>query len=98
MSLLHDTAASCRTASPHIQQQVHASAAATTAGTSTFCSILTCNEQIMDTDAEGRLTLADALVFAEQLGVEAIVDIATREQPVAVHGKGATYRASAHST
>jgi leucyl aminopeptidase len=34
--------------------------------------------QIMDTDAEGRLTLADALVFAEQLGVEAIVDIATR--------------------
>lgn len=35
--------------------------------------------QIVDTDAEGRLTLADALVFAEQLGVEAIVDIATRE-------------------
>lgn len=33
--------------------------------------------QIMDTDAEGRLTLADALVFAEQLGVEAVVDIAT---------------------
>jgi Cytosol aminopeptidase family, catalytic domain len=31
----------------------------------------------MDTDAEGRLTLADALVFAEQLGVEAVVDIAT---------------------
>lgn len=34
--------------------------------------------EIVDTDAEGRLCLADALVFAEQLGVEAIVDIATR--------------------
>lgn len=33
--------------------------------------------EIVDTDAEGRLTLADALVYAEQLGVEAIVDIAT---------------------
>lgn len=30
-----------------------------------------------NTDAEGRLTLADALVYAEKLGVEAIVDIAT---------------------
>jgi len=34
--------------------------------------------EIVDTDAEGRLCLADALVFAEHLGVETIVDIATR--------------------
>ncbi len=33
--------------------------------------------EINNTDAEGRLTLADALVFADQLGVEAIVDLAT---------------------
>mmetsp|Transcript_13046 Transcript_13046/g.39534 ORF Transcript_13046/g.39534 Transcript_13046/m.39534 type:complete len:557 (-) Transcript_13046:602-2272(-) len=33
--------------------------------------------EIEDTDAEGRLVLADALVFAEKLGVDAIVDIAT---------------------
>jgi leucyl aminopeptidase len=33
--------------------------------------------EINNTDAEGRLTLADALVFAEQLGVDAIVDLAT---------------------
>lgn len=36
--------------------------------------------QIVDTDAEGRLTLADALVFAEELGVTAVVDIATCAQ------------------
>ncbi|MEM8639766.1 MAG: leucyl aminopeptidase [Cyanobacteria bacterium P01_G01_bin.54] len=33
--------------------------------------------EINNTDAEGRLTLADALVFADKLGVEAIVDLAT---------------------
>jgi leucyl aminopeptidase len=33
--------------------------------------------EVNNTDAEGRLTLADALVFTEQLGVEAIVDLAT---------------------
>jgi len=33
--------------------------------------------EINNTDAEGRLTLADALVFAEKLEVEAIVDLAT---------------------
>lgn len=33
--------------------------------------------EINNTDAEGRLTLADALVFADQLGVDAIVDLAT---------------------
>ena len=33
--------------------------------------------EVNNTDAEGRLTLADALVFAENLGVEAIVDLAT---------------------
>lgn len=33
--------------------------------------------EVNNTDAEGRLTLADALVYAEKLGVEAIVDIAT---------------------
>ena len=33
--------------------------------------------QVVDTDAEGRLCLADGLVFAESLGVEAVVDIAT---------------------
>ncbi len=33
--------------------------------------------EVGNTDAEGRLTLADALVFAEKLGVEAIVDLAT---------------------
>ena len=33
--------------------------------------------EINNTDVEGRLTLADALVFAEKLGVDAIVDLAT---------------------
>lgn len=33
--------------------------------------------EVGNTDAEGRLTLADALVYAEQLGVDAIVDVAT---------------------
>ena len=33
--------------------------------------------EIDNTDAEGRLTLADALVYAEQLKVDAIVDLAT---------------------
>ena len=33
--------------------------------------------EVNNTDAEGRLTLADALVFTEKLQVEAIVDLAT---------------------
>jgi len=33
--------------------------------------------EVNNTDAEGRLTLADALVYADQLGVDAIVDLAT---------------------
>ncbi len=33
--------------------------------------------EVNNTDAEGRLTLADALVFTEKLGVEAIIDLAT---------------------
>ena len=33
--------------------------------------------EVANTDAEGRLTLADALVYAEKLGVDAIVDLAT---------------------
>jgi leucyl aminopeptidase len=33
--------------------------------------------EVNNTDAEGRLTLADALVFAEKLGVDVIVDLAT---------------------
>ena len=33
--------------------------------------------EVNNTDAEGRLTLADALVFADKLGVNAIVDLAT---------------------
>ena len=33
--------------------------------------------EVLNTDAEGRLTLADALVYAEKLGVDAIVDLAT---------------------
>lgn len=33
--------------------------------------------EVNNTDAEGRLTLADALIYAEKLGVEAIVDLAT---------------------
>jgi len=33
--------------------------------------------EVNNTDAEGRLTLADALVFADKLGVEAMVDLAT---------------------
>ena len=33
--------------------------------------------QVINTDAEGRLTLADALVFAEKLEVDAIIDSAT---------------------
>ncbi len=33
--------------------------------------------EVINTDAEGRLTLADALVYAEKLQVDAIVDLAT---------------------
>lgn len=33
--------------------------------------------EINNTDAEGRLTLADALVFAEKLGLDAMIDLAT---------------------
>ena len=33
--------------------------------------------EVNNTDAEGRLTLADALVFAEKLEVDSILDIAT---------------------
>jgi leucyl aminopeptidase len=33
--------------------------------------------EVLNTDAEGRLTLADALVYAEKLNVDAIVDLAT---------------------
>ncbi len=33
--------------------------------------------EVNNTDAEGRLTLADALVFADKLGVQAMVDLAT---------------------
>ena len=33
--------------------------------------------EVNNTDAEGRLTLADALVFAEKLGIDAMIDLAT---------------------
>merc|ERR1711907_520454 len=33
--------------------------------------------EVLNTDAEGRLTLADALVYADKLGVDTIVDLAT---------------------
>ena len=33
--------------------------------------------EVNNTDAEGRLTLADALVYADQLGVDSMVDLAT---------------------
>lgn len=33
--------------------------------------------EVNNTDAEGRLTLADALVYTDQLGLDAIVDLAT---------------------
>lgn len=33
--------------------------------------------EVLNTDAEGRLTLADALVYAQRLGVDHIVDLAT---------------------
>jgi leucyl aminopeptidase len=33
--------------------------------------------EVNNTDAEGRLTLADALVFTDKLGLDAIVDLAT---------------------
>lgn len=33
--------------------------------------------EVINTDAEGRLTLADALVYAEKLQVDAIIDMAT---------------------
>jgi len=33
--------------------------------------------EVLNTDAEGRLTLADALVFADRLGVDKIIDLAT---------------------
>jgi leucyl aminopeptidase len=41
-----------------------------------FSQLLT-EKRSNNTDAEGRLTLADALVFAEKLEVDAIVDLAT---------------------
>ena len=34
-------------------------------------------KKVVNTDAEGRLTLADALVYAESLGVDSIIDLAT---------------------
>ncbi len=44
--------------------------------TAAVCACLC--RQVMNTDAEGRLTLADALVYADRLGdVDCIVDIAT---------------------
>lgn len=33
--------------------------------------------EVNNTDAEGRLTLADALIYTEKLGVSKIVDLAT---------------------
>lgn len=33
--------------------------------------------EVGNTDAEGRLTLADALVYADKLGVDRIIDLAT---------------------
>ena len=33
--------------------------------------------EVLNTDAEGRLILADALVYAEKLGVDGIIDLAT---------------------
>ena len=33
--------------------------------------------EILNTDAEGRLTLADALVYAEKTGADTIIDLAT---------------------
>jgi leucyl aminopeptidase len=33
--------------------------------------------EVLNTDAEGRLTLADALVYADKLGVDTIIDLAT---------------------
>jgi leucyl aminopeptidase len=33
--------------------------------------------EVNNTDAEGRLTLADALVYTDQLGLDAMVDLAT---------------------
>ena len=45
---------------------------------SIYLSIYLPTYQVLNTDAEGRLTLADALVYAEGLGeVDAIVDVAT---------------------
>ena len=40
--------------------------------------------EVQNTDAEGRLTLADALVYAEQQGVDVIVDLATLTGAVVV--------------
>jgi leucyl aminopeptidase len=37
--------------------------------------------EVINTDAEGRLTLADALVYAEKLQVDRIVDLATLTGP-----------------
>jgi leucyl aminopeptidase len=33
--------------------------------------------EVLNTDAEGRLTLADALVYADKLEVDSIIDLAT---------------------
>lgn len=33
--------------------------------------------KVLNTDAEGRLTLSDALVYAEKLQVDTIIDLAT---------------------
>lgn len=42
-----------------------------------FFVLMCIGSQVINTDAEGRLTLADALVYAEKLQVDAIVDLAT---------------------
>ena len=39
--------------------------------------ILSLSNKVLNTDAEGRLTLSDALVYAEKLQVDTIIDLAT---------------------
>ena len=51
-----------------------------------WADVWACTVQVNNTDAEGRLTLADALWYAqEHAKVQSVIDIATLTGPLTVH-------------
>ena len=54
--------------------------------------------EVLNTDAEGRLTLADALVYADKLGVDTIIDLATLTGPRYAYVPLSDYRIALHET